>query len=43
MRFLIYTLYMELFINGKMSDSSKKLYTHNLTKLNDNKPIVNQK
>jgi integrase len=24
-----------------MSDSSKKLYTHNLTKLNDNEPIVN--
>jgi hypothetical protein len=41
MRFLIYTLYMELFINGKMSDSSKRLYTHNLTKLNENKPIVN--
>ena len=41
MRFLIYTLYMDLFINGKMSDSSKKLYTHNLTKLNENKPIVN--
>ena len=29
-----------LFLNGKMSDSSKKLYTHNLTKLNDDKEIT---
>ena len=30
-----------LFIDGKMSDSSKKLYTHNLKRLNDGKEIVN--
>lgn len=30
-----------LFIDGKMSESSKKLYTHNLRKLNDGKPIIN--
>ena len=30
---------MELFIDGKVSDSSKKLYTHNLKRLNDDKPI----
>ena len=30
-----------LFIDGKMSDSSKKLYSHNLKKLNDGKPITN--
>ena len=27
------------FIGGKMSDSSKRLYMHNLKKLNDNKEI----
>jgi len=32
---------MDLFINGKMSDSSKKLYSHNLKKLNDGKEITN--
>jgi len=31
----------DLFIDGKMSESSKKLYSHNLRKLNDNKDIVN--
>jgi hypothetical protein len=31
---------MELFLNGKMSDNSKKLYTHNLRKLNDGKEIT---
>ena len=30
---------MEVFIGGKMSDSSKKLYLHNLKKLNDNKEL----
>jgi len=29
----------ELFIGGSMSDSSKKLYLHNLKRLNDNKEI----
>jgi len=32
---------MEMFIGGSMSDSSRKLYLHNLKKLNDNKPIEN--
>ena len=32
---------MDLFINGKMSDSSKKLYSHNLKKLNNGKEITN--
>jgi hypothetical protein len=30
---------MEVFIGGKMSDSSKKLYLHNLKKLNDGKEL----
>jgi hypothetical protein len=30
---------MEIFIGGKMSDSSKKLYLHNLKKLNDGKEL----
>ena len=30
-----------LFIDGKMSESSKKLYKHNLTRLNDGKEITN--
>lgn len=29
-----------LFLNGKMSDSSKRLYTHNLKRLNDNKEVT---
>ncbi len=33
------TFIEELFINKKISDSSKKLYMHNLKKLNLNKPI----
>jgi hypothetical protein len=31
---------MELFLNGRMSESSKRLYTHNLKRLNDNKEIT---
>jgi hypothetical protein len=31
---------MDLFLNGKMSESSKRLYTHNLKRLNDNKEIT---
>jgi hypothetical protein len=31
----------DFFIGGSMSDSSKRLYMHNLKKLNDNKPIEN--
>ena len=30
---------MEIFIGGKMSDSSKRLYLHNLKKLNDGKEL----
>ena len=30
---------MEAFIGGKMSDSSKKLYMHNLKRLNDGKEL----
>jgi hypothetical protein len=32
---------MEMFIGVSMSDSSRKLYMHNLKRLNDNKPIEN--
>ena len=31
---------MDLFLNGKMSESSKRLYTHNLKKLNEGKEIT---
>ena len=31
---------MELFLNGKMSESSKRLYTHNLKRLNNNNEIT---
>ena len=30
----------DLFLNGKMSESSKRLYTHNLKRLNDGKEIT---